>query len=97
MTSYVLDTGETLHSYCKRTGVKYVTVAKRIEELGYSLQEALTVPPLKTRNVLKVNGELLKKVCKDSGVCYESVLVRSKRTGESLEDSFGYFKGRLPC
>ena len=92
---YVLKTGETLHSYCKRTGENYKKLYFRCDRRGLSPDEALegTFKPLFTGKYL-YKGVSVIKLCKDRKQ-YEKVR-RMIKAGKSIEEALkGVVNGLL--
>lgn len=92
---YILKTGETLHSYCKRTGESYRKLYCRCDRRGLSPDEALegTFKPLFTGKYL-YNGVSIRKLCKDRKQ-YDKVCL-SIKSGKSIEEALkGVVNGLL--
>lgn len=92
---YTFKTGETLHSYCKRTGESYIKLYARCDRRGLSPDEVVegVFKPLFTGKYT-YKGVSLRKLCKDRNE-YEKVRSRIK-AGKSIEEAMkGVVNGLL--
>ncbi len=90
MTCFRLSTGETLRSYCRKTGLNYNTIFSMIDKRGCTPDEVIKINPRTYQSHILRDGRELRTACREAGIPYTTVLSRvnsGKWTAQAAFDS----------
>lgn len=76
MTCFRLRTGETLRSYCRKTGLNYNTVFSMLDKRGCTPDEVIKITPRAYKSHILKDGRELRTACREVGIPYTTVLSR---------------------
>lgn len=78
--------GLSLNAYCKKMGICFSTITKRIHDKHMTIDEAINTTFPKC-SIFLSNGESVLNYCKRNGLNIGTVRIRMRRGGESADEA----------